>query len=268
MELISESERKLRILKGKAEALSLTCHLANVHWNRIKMLFNMPLVIITSIMAIINSITENGNDLKLYNIIVNSISVLLISLNNTIKASEKADNFKKLSQSFLLLVSEIDNDDNKDIHRYNIKFDNLINEIEFSDINPDIKKQVNMYFEQDELPLQIKIIDFKNRIEISNAKMKNSIQMQMQRQRQMEIDMEMGMQSLSRRPSVELERQSVVLERQSVVLERQSVVLERPSVVLERPSVVLERQSVVLERPSVELERPSVVLDNINFSRV
>jgi len=94
MDLICE--RKLHILKSKAEALTLTCHLANVHWNRIKMLFNMPLVIITSIMAIINSITENGNDLKLYNIIVNSISVLLISLNNAIKASEKADNFTPL----------------------------------------------------------------------------------------------------------------------------------------------------------------------------
>ena len=188
MDLICE--RKLHILKSKAEALTLTCHLANVHWNRIKMLFNMPLVLITSIMAIINSITENGNDLKLYNIIVNSISVLLISLNNAIKASEKADNFKKLSHSFLLLISDIDNDEKKDFHRYNIRFDNLINDVEFSDINPYIKKQVNLYFEQDELPLQIKIIDYKKRIEMSKIKFINNRHMQ---------------HTLSERPSIELE---------------------------------------------------------------
>jgi hypothetical protein len=118
-------------------------------------------------MAIINSITSDGNDLKLYNIIVNSVSVLIISLNNSIKASEKADNFKKLSQSYLLLVSEIENDEKKDLHLYNIKFDNLINDIEFSDINSSIKKQVNMLFDDEELPLQIKIVDFKKRVRSS-----------------------------------------------------------------------------------------------------
>ena len=162
-----ETERKIRILKGKAEALSLTCNLANVYWNRVKMCFNIPLVLTSSVMAIINSITSDGNDLKLYNIIVNSVSVLIISLNNSIKSGEKADNFKKLSQSFLILVSEVENDEKKDFHLYNIKFDNLINDIEFSDINTSIKKQVNMLFDDDELPLQIKIVDFKKRIRSS-----------------------------------------------------------------------------------------------------
>jgi hypothetical protein len=161
------TERKLHILKSKAEALSLTCNLANVYWSRVKMCFNIPLVLTSSVMAIINSITSDGNDLKLYNIIVNSVSVLIISLNNSIKASEKADNFKKLSQSYLLLVSEIENDEKKDLHLYNIKFDNLINDIEFSDINTSIKRQVNMLFDDEELPLQIKIVDFKKRVRSS-----------------------------------------------------------------------------------------------------
>ncbi len=158
------TERKLHILKSKAEALSLTCNLANIYWSRVKMCFNIPLVLTSSVMAIINSITENGNDLKLYNIIVNSVSVLIISLNNSIKASEKADNLKKISQSFLLLVSEIENDEKKDLHVYNIKYDNLINDIEFSDINDSIKKIVNALFDEEELPLQIRIVDFKKRV--------------------------------------------------------------------------------------------------------
>jgi hypothetical protein len=155
--------QKLHILKSKAEALSLTCNLANIYWSRIKLFFNIPLVLTSSVMAILNSITTDANEVKLPNIIVNSVSVLIISLNNSIKASEKADNFKKLSQQFLLLVSEIENDDSKDLHVYNIKFDNLINDIEFSDINTSIKRQVNMLFNDEELPLQIKIVDFKKR---------------------------------------------------------------------------------------------------------
>ena len=70
---------------------------------------------------------------------------------------------------FLLLVSEIENDEKKDLHLYTIKFDNLINDIEFSDINSSIKKQVNMLFDDDELPLQIKIVDFKKRVRSSTS---------------------------------------------------------------------------------------------------
>ena len=158
-----ETERKIRILKGKAEALSLTCNLANIYWNRVKMCFNIPLVLTSSVMCVLNSITLDANDVKLPNIIVNAISVLIISLNNSIKAGEKVDNFKKLSQGFLLLVTEMEDDDEKDLHLYNIKFNNLINDIEFSDITSSIKKQVNMLFDDDELPLQIKTIEMKKK---------------------------------------------------------------------------------------------------------
>jgi hypothetical protein len=50
-------------------------------------------------MCVLNSITLDANDVKLPNIIVNAISVLIISLNNSIKAGEKVDNFKKRIRS-------------------------------------------------------------------------------------------------------------------------------------------------------------------------
>lgn len=156
---------KINVLKSKAEALSLTCNLANIYWSRIKLIFNIPLILTSSVMALLNSITTDANEVKLPNIIVNSVSVLIISLNNSIKASEKADNFKKLSQQFLLLVSEIDNRENDDdIHLYNLKYDGFINDIAFEDITTGIKNQVNMLFDDEELPLQIKVINMKKRI--------------------------------------------------------------------------------------------------------
>ena len=158
-------EKKINLIKGKSESLSLTCNLASIYWNRMKMIFQIPLILTSSVMALLNSITDDAQSVKLANIIVNSVSVLIISLSNNFKCAEKADGFKKISQGFLLLVSEIENrETNKDLHTYTLKYDGLVNDIEFSDINSSIKKQVNMLFDDDELPLQIKVVDFKKRI--------------------------------------------------------------------------------------------------------
>lgn len=157
-------ERKVNLIKNKSEALSLTCNLASIYWNRCKMLFQIPLILTSSVMALLNSITDDAEQVKLANIIVNSVSVLIISLSNSFKCAEKADNFKKISQGFLLLVSEIENrESNKDLHTYTLKYDGLLNDIEFSDINSAIKKNVNLMFDEDDLPLQIRVIDFKKR---------------------------------------------------------------------------------------------------------
>ena len=160
---------KINRIKNKSEALSLTCNLASIYWNRFKMVFQIPLILTSSVMALLNSITDDGNDVKLANIVVNSVSVLIISLSNSFKCAEKSDNFKKVSQGFLLLVSEIENresnkeNNNKDLHTYNLKYDSRLNDIEFSDINSSIKKNVNMMFNEEDLPLQIRVIDFKKR---------------------------------------------------------------------------------------------------------
>ena len=49
-------------------------------------------------MCIINSISEDAHAIKIPKIVVNAVSVLLMSLTNNIKASEKFELFKKLSQ--------------------------------------------------------------------------------------------------------------------------------------------------------------------------
>jgi len=61
----------------------------------VKFCFNIPLVLTSSAMCIINSISEDANSMKIPNIIVNGISVLIMSLNNSAKASEKFEFFQK-----------------------------------------------------------------------------------------------------------------------------------------------------------------------------
>ena len=66
------------------------------------------MVLTSSAMCIINSISENANTMKIPNIVVNAISVLIMSLNNSVKASEKFESFKRLSQQFMILSQEIE----------------------------------------------------------------------------------------------------------------------------------------------------------------
>ena len=63
-------------LLDKCEAMTLLCTNASTHWSFVKFCFNIPLVLTSSTMCIINSISENANDIKIPNIVVNAVSVL------------------------------------------------------------------------------------------------------------------------------------------------------------------------------------------------
>jgi hypothetical protein len=95
-------------LLDKCETMTLLCTKASTHWSFIKFCFNIPLVITSSAMCIINSISEDANAVKIPNIVVNAVSVLIMSLNNSIKAGEKFETFKKLSQQFMVLSQEVE----------------------------------------------------------------------------------------------------------------------------------------------------------------
>ena len=112
----------------------------------------------SSTMCIINSISEDANVVKIPNIVVNAISVLIMSLNNSIKASEKCELFKKLSQQFLLLAGQIENDNeitDSDFQLLSLKYDNLINDCLFEDIPQRYKLQVAESFKHRTVPLQL-----------------------------------------------------------------------------------------------------------------
>ena len=113
-------------------------------------------------MCIINSISTDGNQVKIPNIVVNAISVLMMSIINNIKAGEKYDNFKRLSQLFLELAQEIDgiDGDQIDIDKYNMlvsKYDNLIRTCDFEQIPTNIKSEVSMLYQNNNkhIPIQL-----------------------------------------------------------------------------------------------------------------
>jgi len=149
---------KIEKLLSKTEALVLLCSKASGYWSMIKFGFNIPLVLTSSAMCIINSISEDANEVKVPNIVVNAISVLIISLNNSIKASEKCDLFRRLGQQFLLLAGQIENDDEITDNEFNLlalKYENLVNDILFEEIPNRFKMQVVESFKDRHLPLQL-----------------------------------------------------------------------------------------------------------------
>jgi hypothetical protein len=149
---------KIEKLLSKTEALVLLCSKASGYWSMIKFAFNIPLVLTSSAMCIINSISEDANEVKVPNIVVNAISVLIISLNNSIKASEKCDLFRRLGQQFLLLAGQIENDDEITDNEFSLlalKYENLVNDILFEEIPNRFKMQVIESFKDRHLPLQL-----------------------------------------------------------------------------------------------------------------
>lgn len=155
--MLSLEERIEKIL-SKTEAMVLLCSKANSYWSMVKFAFNIPLVLTSSAMCIINSVSEDSNTVKIPNIVVNAISVLIMSLNNSIKASEKCDLFRRLSQQFLLLAGQIENDNeitDSDFQLIALKYENLINDVLFEEIPNRYKLQVAESFKNRVIPLQL-----------------------------------------------------------------------------------------------------------------
>jgi hypothetical protein len=173
---------KIKLL-DKSEAMTLLTTKAASHWSFIKFCFNIPIVITSSAMCIINSISEDASTVKIPNIVVNAISVLIISLNNSIKAGEKFELFKKLSQQFMQLSQEIENIEEEitkekaDI--LTLKYDNLISDTNFEDIPEKFKLLVASKYTEAErhVPIQINgtIGNITKKINGLNYEIKNNI---------------------------------------------------------------------------------------------
>ena len=153
-------ENKKIILIDKCEAMSLLTSKTNGRWSLIKFIFQIPLILTSSVMCILNSFEIEGkNNLKIPNVVVNGISVLLLSMQSTMRVSEKCELFKSLSNQFLVLAHQIENEDdelsNDKIKNYVDKYDTLMASCLFEDIPTSHKREVMILFDGRHLPLQL-----------------------------------------------------------------------------------------------------------------
>ena len=154
-------DRKEALL-DRSECMSLLCIKASYHWSFIKFCLNIPLILTNSILCIMNSISDDKIDLKIPNVVVNSVSVLMMAINNNLKSAEKMELFKNLSNSYLLLTHEIEGHDpdamdREKINSFQEKYDSLISQCCFEEIPIKIKQEVANKFEElnKTLPVQL-----------------------------------------------------------------------------------------------------------------
>jgi len=104
--------------------------------------------------------SETNQTMRLANIIVNAVSILVLSVQNNLKASEKVELFKNLAISYIELAHKIEALEDEELTRENLnaftqKYDDLLRQTLFEDIQNKHKKEVMILFEGKALPLSL-----------------------------------------------------------------------------------------------------------------
>ena len=97
----------LKEYKDKAYIYQILSMRTTTFYNRIRQFVQLPIIIISSIMAIINS-TFPPNDLQVANVVLNGTVAFLMNLVGTYQIAEKAGRYKSVSQKFSQLLHLIE----------------------------------------------------------------------------------------------------------------------------------------------------------------
>ena len=155
----SQNIQTLQDYRDKSYVLCILYEHHSNFYNFIKNIINIPLILISSTMSIINSNFE-PTELKVINITVNCIVALLLSMLNNFKVDIKAQTFHNLSIKMNRLCHKIENDltDNIDdittdkIFNYINEYDNLNESLEFGLIDYINNKIKSIYQNKKTLP--------------------------------------------------------------------------------------------------------------------
>lgn len=156
-------QRQINLLKSykdKSYVMGVLCEKSFEHFNFIKSICNIPLILLSSVMAILNSSTFDGNEMKIPNIVINSLTAMIVGMINNFRVNEKENNFKQLSSKFMKishmiedkLNNHLDSLTSSDVSNQIKEYDNLIEQIDFtfpSSIQNTVKK---LYKNKRQLP--------------------------------------------------------------------------------------------------------------------
>lgn len=150
----------LKEYRDKVFIYQLLTTKTNEYYSQIKQIINIPLIVSSSIMTILNSGSFQPDEMKVPNIVINALTALLISLINNYKIVEKQQTFRNLSLKYMNLLHDIEdklaNDNNiepDEIRTIVKQYDDLISQTEYIIPNHIKKKIRNMYNGKKSLPL-------------------------------------------------------------------------------------------------------------------
>ena len=140
--------------------MGVLCQKSFEHFNFIKSICNIPLIIISSAMAILNSSAFDGNEMKIPNVVINSLTAMIVGIINNFRVNEKEGNFKQLSLKFMKishtiedkLNNHLDSLTSEDISNQIKEYDSMIEQIDFT-FPASIQKTVKaLYKNKKQLP--------------------------------------------------------------------------------------------------------------------
>ena len=105
-------------------------------------------------MCILNSFENDGNIMRIPNIIVNGISALLLSTQSNLQVNEKCELFKSLSNNFLLLAHQIESYEATEVNNEIVKnlvdkYDTLMGQVSWEDIPKRYKVEIKTMWEEE-----------------------------------------------------------------------------------------------------------------------
>ena len=106
MKITEEQKKLLTQYRDKAYVMSILCSECSDYYSRINNFFKFPLILTNSIMVIFNS--ENFENIRIANIILNVATSLILSLVGNFKLNERVINFSSKSIKFNKLCHKIE----------------------------------------------------------------------------------------------------------------------------------------------------------------
>ena len=106
------SEDQIKLLQGyrdKSYITSILCQQSEEHFTFLRSMVNIPLILTSSVMTILNSLNEtDSKDLKYCNIVLNASTAMILSLIGNFKLTEQATNFKQIQVKMNKLCHQIE----------------------------------------------------------------------------------------------------------------------------------------------------------------
>lgn len=119
------SADQIKLLEGyrdKAYITAILCSQSAEHFSFLKSLVNVPLILSSSVMTVLNSMSgDNSNEMKYANIILNCWTSLILSLIGNFKLTEQSTNFKMVEIKQNKLTHKIEDLLSLDLESTNIE---------------------------------------------------------------------------------------------------------------------------------------------------
>jgi len=110
MEGINDQQKTLlEQYRDKAQIMSLLCNNSYEFFSLLNSLIKIPIIVSSSVMALLNSSIIDPDVMKFANIIINSATALILSLSSNFKIESKMTDFRNIGIKFNKLSHEIDN---------------------------------------------------------------------------------------------------------------------------------------------------------------